>query len=65
MSMYYNIPMETMMLQLDYLMNRSNHPEVFCKNVVFRNFAKFAGKHLCQRLFFNKVAGLSLLGGCF
>ena len=21
-----------------------------------RNFAKFAGKHLCQSLFFNKVA---------
>ena len=27
---------------------------------VFRNFAKFTGKHLCQSLFFNKVAGLSL-----
>ena len=25
---------------------------------VLRNFTKFAGKHLCQRLFFNKVAGL-------
>ena len=24
----------------------------------FRNFAKFTGKHLCQSLFFNKVAGL-------
>ena len=23
----------------------------------FRNFAKFTGKHLCQSLFFNKVAG--------
>ena len=23
-----------------------------------RNFAKFAGKHLCQSLFFNKVADL-------
>ena len=23
-----------------------------------RNFAKFTGKHLCQSLFFNKVAGL-------
>ena len=22
-----------------------------------RNFAKFTGKHLCKRLFFNKVAG--------
>ena len=25
---------------------------------VLRNFTKFTGKHLCQRLFFNKVAGL-------
>ena len=25
---------------------------------VFRNFAKFTGKHLCQSLFSNKVAGL-------
>ena len=30
----------------------------FCKKGVVRNFAKFAGKHLCQPLFFNKVAGL-------
>ena len=25
---------------------------------VLRNFAKFTGKHLCQRLYFNKGAGL-------
>ena len=25
-----------------------------------RNFAKFTGKHLCQSLFFNMVAGLGL-----
>ena len=37
---------------------RSSRPEVFCKKDVFRNFAKFAGKHLCQSLFFDKVAGL-------
>ena len=24
---------------------------------VLKNFAKFTGKHLCQSLFFNKVAG--------
>ena len=36
---------------------RSSHPEVFCKKVALRNFAKFTGKHLCQSLFFNKVAG--------
>ena len=33
-------------------------PEVFYKKGVLRNFAKFTGKHLCQRVFFNKVAGL-------
>ena len=37
---------------------RSSRPEVICKNGVLRNFIKFTGKHLCQRLFFNEVAGL-------
>ena len=36
-------------------------PEVFFKKGVLRIFTKFIGKHLCQRLFFNKVALLSLL----
>ena len=39
---------------------RSNHQDVFCKKGALRNFAKFAGKHLCQSLYFNKVAGLRL-----
>ena len=30
------------------------------KKGVLRNFAKFAGKHLCQSLIFNKVVGVSL-----
>ena len=30
------------------------------KKVVPRNFAKSTGKHICQGLFFNKVAGLCL-----
>ena len=37
---------------------RSSRPEVFCKKGVLRNFTKFTGKHLCQSLFFNNVAGL-------
>ena len=37
--------------------DRSSRPEVFCKKGVLRNFVKFTGKHLCQSLFFNKVAG--------
>ena len=38
--------------------SRSSRPEVFCKKGVLRNFTKFTGKHLCQSLFYNKVAGL-------
>ena len=37
---------------------RSSRPEVFCKKGALGNLAKFTGKRLCQRLFFNKVAGL-------
>ena len=32
--------------------------EVFCQKGVLRNFTKFTGKHPCQSLFFNNVAGL-------
>ena len=39
---------------------RSSRLEVFNKKGVLRNFGKFTGKHLCQSLFFNKVASLSL-----
>ena len=38
--------------------NRSSHRRCSVEKGVLRNFAKFTGKHLCQRLFFNKVAGL-------
>ena len=31
---------------------------VLWKKVSLKNFAKFAGKHLFRRLFFNRVAGL-------
>ena len=37
---------------------RSSLPEALCKKGVLRNFTKLTGKHLCQRLFFNKAAGL-------
>ena len=37
---------------------RSSRPLVLCKKGVLRNFTKFTGKHLCQGLFFNKVASL-------
>ena len=39
-------------------MFRSSRPEVFCKEGVLRDFAKFTGKHLRKGLSFNKVADL-------
>ena len=38
---------------------RSSCPEVFYKKGVLRHFTKFTGNNLCQRLFFNKAAGLA------
>ena len=35
-------------------------PEVFYKKCVLRHFTKLSEKHLCQSLFFNKVADLRL-----
>ena len=33
--------------------------EMFCKKIgVLKNFTKSTAKHLCQSLFFDKVAGL-------
>ena len=37
---------------------RSSHRRCSVKKGVLRNFAKFTGKHLCQNLFFNKIADL-------
>ena len=37
---------------------RSTHQRCSMKKGVLRNFTKFTGKHLCQSLFFDKVAGL-------
>ena len=40
---------------------RSSHGGCSVRKNALRNFAKFTGKHLCQSLFFNKVAGLRLI----
>ena len=40
--------------------NRNSLRRCSVKRGVHRNFTKFTGKRLCQSLFFNKVAGLSL-----
>ena len=39
---------------------RSSYWRCFVKKRVLENFSKFTGKHLCQGLFFNKVAGLRI-----
>ena len=43
---------------------RSSHRRSSVRKGVLRNFAKFTAKHLCQSLFFNKVAGLALVFSC-
>ena len=41
-----------------YKNTRSSHQRCSITKGVLINFAKFSGKHLCQSLFLNKVAGL-------
>ena len=36
---------------------RSSHQRCSVRKSVLRNFVNFTGKHLCQVLFYNKVAG--------
>ena len=45
--------------------NRSSRSEEFCGKGILKNFAKFIGKHLCQSLFFNKIAGPTCVGVSF
>ena len=40
-----------------FVLLRSSHWRCSVRKGVLRNFAKFTGKHLCQSLFLNKVAG--------
>ena len=37
---------------------RSSHRRRSVRKGTLNNFSKFTGKHLCQSLLFNKVAGL-------
>ena len=39
---------------------RSSYRRCSIEKHILKNFAKWEGKHLCQDLFFNKVAGLRL-----
>ena len=43
------------------LPDRSSHRRCFVRKGVLRNFAKFAGKHMYQSSYSNKVAGLILV----
>ena len=37
--------------------HRNSRPELLCEKDVVENFTSFTGKHLCQGLFFKKIAG--------
>ena len=41
-----------------WIICRSSHRRCSLRKGVLRNYVKFTGKHLCQSLLFNKVAGL-------
>ena len=45
--------------KLCYLYENVQNTEAATEGVL-KKFTKFTGKHLCQSLFFNKVAGLQL-----
>ena len=51
--------------ELYYETCRTSHRRFSVRKSVLRSFTKFTGKHLCQSLFFNKVAGLRPLGTPF
>ena len=48
-----------MVVIVTFILKSQKQPtKVFYKKFVRRNFPKLTGKHLCQSLFSNKVAGL-------
>ena len=49
----------TFILVVYYSKNKSSRRDVFHNIGVLKNLAKFTGKHLCQSLLFNKVAGIA------
>ena len=53
-----NIIMDSYRTHNCTLIYRSSWQRCSVRKGVLINFAKFTGKHLCQSLFFNKVAGL-------
>ena len=62
-TIFYNLNSKSITNAKKFWMNvkllfKSSHKRYAIKKDVLRNFAKFTGKHLCQSLFFNEVAGL-------
>ena len=51
------IGLQTALGTADVSTSRSNHQRCSIKKSVLKNFVKLTGKHLCQSLLFNKVAG--------
>ena len=53
----FRLAKKLVILLWKYLKNdRSSHIRCSIKKVVLENYPKLTGKHLCQSLFFNKVA---------
>ena len=52
-----NLLSQWLLLRWLLFRHRSSHKGSSMKKGVVRNFTKFAGKHLWQSLFYNKVAG--------
>ena len=44
------------MKELNNLAVRISRPDAFSKKIVYKNFAKFTGKHLCWSFIFKKEA---------
>ena len=56
-SVFWNVATSIKIHCVILLLFRSSHQRCSLKIGVLKNFAKFAGKHSCQSLFFNKVVG--------
>ena len=55
-----NTSVKTALKEIRPCKSRSSHQRWSVKKVVLKSFVKFTGKHLCS-LFFNKVAGMTIL----
>ena len=51
---FYKSTIKSNCILLCHACVRSSRQELFCKNSILRNFAKFTGKRLCLSLFFIK-----------